>query len=90
MKHKWVLHFIKVYTVKVKKSSDKKYIFLDYNLTPLDMYNGLSQLPKFIVSNQEEESISIQRDKSSYKPAVVTGKMNINTEGEIRKHLLFL
>ena len=32
--------------------------FLIYNLTLLDMY-----YPKFIVSNQKEESISIQRVK---------------------------
>ena len=27
-----------------KKSSDKKTFFFKYNLTPLDMYNGLSQV----------------------------------------------
>ena len=48
-----------VYTVMVKRLSDKKYDnFLNYNLTPLDMYH-----PKFIVSNKKEESISIQRVK---------------------------
>ena len=39
--------------------------FLNYNLTPLDMYNL-----KFIVSNQKEESTSIQRvngDQGQYK-----------------------
>ena len=30
----------------------------NYNLTPLDMYMAC---PKFIVSNQKEESISTQR-----------------------------
>ena len=39
-------HFIRVYSVfKVKLSSDKKYILTkNYNLTPPDMYNGLSQV----------------------------------------------
>ena len=37
---------IRVYTVKVKKTSDEKRynIFFNDNLTPLDMYNGLSQV----------------------------------------------
>ena len=36
------LHFIKVYTVcKVKK---KPMLFENYNLAPLKMYNGLSQV----------------------------------------------
>ena len=38
--------------------------FENYNLTPLDMYYWLSQIPKLIVSNQKEESISIQRVKA--------------------------
>ena len=41
----------------------KEYNFLT-NLTPLDMYNGLS---KVIVSNQKEESISIQRVNSIFQ-----------------------
>ena len=41
--------------------------FEDYNLTPLDMYNGIS---KVISSIQKEESISIQRVKSSRHVAV--------------------
>ena len=49
-------HCIRVYTVKVKKFFT--IFFENYNLTPLDMYNGLSNL---IVSNQKEESISILR-----------------------------
>ena len=55
-------HFIRVYTFSygVKKIfRQKDTIFLEnYNLTFLDMYNGLSQV---FVSNQKEESISIQR-----------------------------
>ena len=57
-----MLHFISVYTVcKDKKClQTKEYnMFFNYNLTPLDMY----YVPKFIVSNQKEESISIQRVK---------------------------
>ena len=43
----------------VKKIFRQKYnIYENYNLSPLDMYNGLSQV---ILSNQREESISIQR-----------------------------
>ena len=42
MKCDIMLHFIRVYTVDQDK---KKYnIFLNYNLTSLDMYNGLSQV----------------------------------------------
>ena len=39
-------HFIRFYTVKVKRSSEKKYniFFENYNLTPLDMYCGLSRV----------------------------------------------
>ena len=41
-----ILHFIRVYTVKVKKIfRQKNTIFKKiYNLTPLDRYNGLSQV----------------------------------------------
>ena len=49
--------------VKVEQDLQTKILlFLNYNLTLLDMYNGLFQ---FIVSNQKEESISIQRVKGS-------------------------
>ena len=61
MKCRIMRHFNRVYTVckGKKRPLDKKKIhFLSYNLTPPDMYNGLSQV---IVSNQEEESNSIQR-----------------------------
>ena len=90
MKCNIMLHFIRVYTVcKGKKIFRQKntILFVNYNLTPLNIYNVLSQVycikpryvqwtipsllyqtkictmnyPKFIVSNQEEESISIQR-----------------------------
>ena len=37
----------------------KNTFFEDYSLTPLDMYNELSQV--YIVSEQKEESIFIQR-----------------------------
>ena len=55
-----MLHFIRVYTVckGKKRSPDERIHFLNYNLTLLDMYNGLS---KFIVSDQKNESISKQR-----------------------------
>ena len=48
--------------VKVKKiSSDKiQYCFDTYNRTPLDMYNGVSQID---LSNWKIESISIQSIK---------------------------
>ena len=39
--------------------------FLNYNLTPLDMCNGI---PKLIISNQKEEFISIQ----GFKTALIT------------------
>ena len=39
-------HFIRVYTVKVKKISRQCFYF---NLTPLDMYNGLSQHANVVV-----------------------------------------
>ena len=62
MKCSIMLHFIRAYIVcrVEKRSSDKiiQYILENYNLTPLDMYNGLSQV---YVSNQKEESNSIQR-----------------------------
>ena len=51
------LHFIRVYTVFVRQKNIV-YFFKNKNMTPLDMYNGLS---KFIESNQKEESINIQR-----------------------------
>ena len=38
-------HFIRVYTVKVKNIRQKiQFLKKKYNLTPLDMYNGLSQV----------------------------------------------
>ena len=63
MKCSIMLHFIRVYTVcKGKKDLQiKEQIFFEkYNLTALDMYNGLSQV---YCINQKEESISIQRVK---------------------------
>ena len=57
-------HFIRVYTVcKCKKGlQTKEYnIFLNYNPTPLDIYNVLSQV---YISNQKKELITIQRVKS--------------------------
>ena len=47
MKYSIMLYFFRVYTVcKGKKDiQTKEYnIFLNYNLKPLDMYNGLSQV----------------------------------------------
>ena len=61
MKCSIMLHFIRVYTVCKGKNDlkTKEYnIFANYNLTTLDMYNGLSQ-----VVSKQEESISIQRVK---------------------------
>ena len=45
MKCSIILHFIRIYTVcKGKKDlRQKNTISFNYNLTPLDMYNGLSQ-----------------------------------------------
>ena len=40
----------------------KQYVFLNHNLTRLDLYNDF---PKYIISNQKGESISIQRVKLS-------------------------
>ena len=58
-----MLHFIRVYTVKVKQIFRQKntIFFENYNLTPLDKYNGLSQV--FFISNKKEESISVQKVK---------------------------
>ena len=49
MKCSKMLHFIRVYTVcKGKKDlQTKKYILFNFNLTPLDIYNGLSQVNCF-------------------------------------------
>ena len=40
------LHFIRVYTVEVKNTFRQKntIFFENYNLTPLDMYNGLAKV----------------------------------------------
>ena len=61
-----MLHFIRVYTVCKGKTDlqtieDKK--FENYNLTPFDMYNRLSQV---YYINQKEESISIQMVNGVY------------------------
>ena len=66
-----MLHFIRVYTVcKGKKYlQTKEYnIFENYNQKSLDMYNDYA---KFIVSNQKEESISIQRVKTGGKTGYI-------------------
>ena len=59
-----MLHFIRVYTVCKGKEDlqTKEYNFLKYNLTSPDMY---IDYPNFVVSNQKEESINIQRVKSN-------------------------
>ena len=68
--------FIRVYTVKVKKifRQNKYNIFFNYNLTTLDMYNGLSQV---YCIKPEEEPISKQRVKErlySYAvSSIITG-----------------
>ena len=56
-----LLQTVKTLSVKVKKIFRQNIttFFLYYNLTPLDV--GTMDNPKFIVSNQKEESISIQR-----------------------------
>ena len=58
-------HFIRVYIVKVKMIFRQKntICFENYNLTPLDKCS--MDHPKFIVSNQKEESISIERVKGN-------------------------
>ena len=58
-----MLHFIRVYTtLKVRKIFRQKntFCFENYKLTPLNMNNALSQI---YLSNQKEETISIQRVK---------------------------
>ena len=51
-----ILHFIGVFTVcKCQKALQTNTFFSNYNLTPLEMYNGLS---KFIVLSQKEESMN--------------------------------
>ena len=63
MQHDIMLHFIRVYTVKGKKDLQTKefnIFFFKYNLTP---WICKMDYPKFIVSNQKEESSSIQRVK---------------------------
>ena len=63
MQHNAALHRGLHCLQRWKSASDNKYnIFENYNLTPLDMYNGL-QWTKIIVSSQKEGSISIQRVK---------------------------
>ena len=60
MKCSIMLHFIRVYTVcEGKNIFRQKYtiFFENYNLSPLDMYHGLSPV---YLSNQKEKSISIQ------------------------------
>ena len=64
MKCRIMLHFIRCTPfVMVKKIFRLKNTISieNYNLTPLDMYNGLSQV---YCLNQKEESISIQRVNS--------------------------
>ena len=40
--HMW--HFIRVYTACLSKKDLQNTFFENYNLTPLDMYNGLSKV----------------------------------------------
>ena len=68
--HNVIQHLIQIYTVnKVKKISRQKntILFLNYNSTPLDMYNGLSQV-YFIKPKRKNPlvAISIQRIKGLY------------------------
>ena len=47
---------------KVKKINKQKILsFLNYNLTPLDMFNGNGPSQVYCISNQKKEFISIQR-----------------------------
>ena len=65
MKYSILLHFIRVYSFckGYKDLQTKEYnIFENYKLTPLDKICTMDY-PKFTVSNQKEESISIQRVK---------------------------
>ena len=64
MKYGIMRHFIRIDTIcKGKKDLKTKIIhfFENFNLTSLGMYNGQ---PKFILSNQKEESICIQKLRS--------------------------
>ena len=57
MKCRMLRHFIWVYTVCLGKKdiqTKMQYVLLNYNLAPLDMYNGP-------LSNQKENPINIQR-----------------------------
>ena len=57
MKCQTMWHFIRIHTVKVKKIIRQKiHFFQNYNLTPLDMCNGLSQV---YCIKSEGESICI-------------------------------
>ena len=61
-------YIIRVYTVckaKKKRTTDKRiqYFFENYNLTPLDMYNGLSQ----VYCIKPEELISIPRVEIDFR-----------------------
>ena len=63
MKCSTMLHFIRVYTVCIHKKDLQtkiQYFLKNYNLTPPDMYNGLSQV---YCIKPEGKSISIQRVK---------------------------
>ena len=58
-----MLHFIRVYTVCKEKIDFRQNntLIKNYNLKPLDMYNGLSQAYSITLSHQKEKSNSIQR-----------------------------
>ena len=59
--------------VKVKTSSNKIQYFLKYNLTPLVMCNGPSQV---YLSNQNEKFISVQRVNQNKTAAFVPCEIN--------------
>ena len=65
-----MLHFIRIYTVCVGKIEDKiiQYFFLNYKLTPVDMYNGLSQV---YCIKLEGKSISNKRFINELDPTTV-------------------
>ena len=61
MRHNATIHQGVHCKLRLKRSSDKNTIFyFNYNLTPLKKTMNLS---KFILSNQKEEPVSIQRIK---------------------------
>ena len=62
--------------VKVIKIFRQIICFFNYNLTHLDMYNGLSQV--YCIRHQKEETVSIQRVKNKHLLYITSNQININ------------